>query len=122
MNKLMVSLGNLTSVEFAFENGDGVLVESEDFIMFAVKEDKIKFAIKQDRNKKYYDDYTGWNVLFTRLLENNIAQIILRDKYFEKNVIMADWHNEYEDINKNQDTYINEFGNLVCEVQYDKTR
>ena len=118
MNKPIFTLSNLTSIEFAFENGDGVMVESEDFIMFGINEDKIKFAIKQDRNKTYYDDWSGWNVLFDRVMENNIAQIILRDKHFERNTLMIEWHDEYGDINKNQNTYINEFENLICELKY----
>lgn len=110
-------INNLTSIEFAFENGEGVLVDSEDFIMFDLESDKIKFEIQESRNRKYYDDYTGWNVLFDRLMKNDIAQIILKDKYFEKETLIVDWHDEYGNTNKNQHTYINSFGNLFCEVK-----
>lgn len=117
MNKLMVLLNNLVSVEFVFENCEGVIVENEDFIMFGVKSDKVKFAIHESCNRRYYNRYTGWNVLFDRLMKNDIAQIILKDKYFEKETLIVDWHDEYENTNKNQNTYINEFENLICEVK-----
>lgn len=117
MSKPMVNLSNLASAEFIFENGEGTIVESEYFIMFGVKDDKAKFAIHKSHNRKYYDSYTGWNVLFDRLMKNDITQIILKDKYFEKETLMVDWHDEYENTNKNQNTYINEFENLICEVK-----
>lgn len=110
----MITLGNLLSVEFVFENGDGALVDSDDFIMFGVKDNGLKFAIKEKCNKHYYDEYTGWNVLFERILCNNIAQIIVKDKYLETETFFIDWSDGHDFINANQNTYINEFGNLVC--------
>lgn len=120
MNMIMPMLRNLSSIEFVFENGDGVLVESENFIMFGIKEDTVRFAIDGDYNRKYYDDYAGWNILFDRLMENDIAQIIVRDKGFDRYTIYIDWQGIDGDTNTNQNTYINEFGNLVCEVKYEQ--
>lgn len=110
------TLKDLTSVEFVFENGEGVIVKNEDFIMFDISNDMIRFCIDKKNNKKYYDDYTGWNVLFDRLLTNDITHIILRNKTFSKRDILIDWEDIYSNTNKNQNTYINEVGDLACEI------
>lgn len=108
-------LPNLSSVEFVFENGEGVIVEAEHFVSLDIADNSVEFSIDSCHNRKYYDDYTGWNVLFDRMVHNDITRLILTDKCFNRHDVVIEWIDD-GDTNSNQDTYINEFGRLICKI------
>ena len=115
-SKNEIKCKDMISCEFVFENGEGVTVTKRDFISFDVNKDIITFSINKMYNRNYYDTYTGWNVLFDRLLKNDITHIILMDKSLTELTIPIEWEDMYSNTNKNQNTYINNLGNLVCEI------
>ena len=116
INKNEIKYKDIVSSEFVFENGEGVALTKRDFISFYVDEDTIAFTISKMYNRNYYDTYTGWNILFDRLLKNDITRIILMDNNLAEMIIPIEWGDMYSNTNKNQNTYIDNLGNLVCEI------
>lgn len=107
---------NLKSIEFCFETGDGVTLDADIFYEFDIKNDEISFKIPLENNIEYNDKWTGKNVLFDKLLKNNVTQIFTCDVDNIKTRYVADCEDLYGRILDYMNTYVDECG-LTCNIK-----
>ena len=107
---------NLKSIEFCFETGDGVTLRSTLFNQFEVNNRTISFRIASENNITYHDEWSGQNVLFDKLLNNDVTQIFIHYEDKVKVKYLADYEDIYGRVIDYMNTYIdNEY--LVCTIK-----
>ena len=107
---------NLKSIEFCFETGDGVTLNADIFSEFDIKNGAISFKIQLENNIEYDDKWTGKNVLFDKLLKNNVTQIFTYDMDNLKTKYIADCEDLYGRILDYMNTYVDEY-RLSCNIK-----
>ena len=107
---------NLKSIEFCFEAGDGILLDADRFAQFDITPTEISFTISEENNLEYYDEWSGWNILFDRLLKNDVTQIFTYDMDKLQTKYLADCEDDYGKIADYMNTYV-DGGNLVSSIK-----
>lgn len=107
---------NLKSIEFCFEMGDGITLDVDRFALFDITPTEISFTISEENNLEYYDEWSGWNILFDRLLKNDVTQIFTYDMDKVRAVYFANCGDEYGKLKDYMNTYI-DGGNLVSSIK-----
>lgn len=107
---------NLKSIEFCFETGDGIILDTDRFTQFNISTNQISFTIPKENNLEYYDEWSGWNILFDRLLKNDVTQIFTYDMDKVQTRYFADCEDDYGKITDYMNTYI-DGGNLISSIK-----
>lgn len=107
---------NPKSIEFCFEAGDGIIIDSTRFAQFEVNNRTISFRITSDNNITYHDEWSGQNILFDRLLQNDVTQVFIHSEDKTKVRFLADYEDIYGRIIDYMNTYIDN-GDLVCSIK-----